>query len=92
MHARLARIGTLLLVAATLARTVPARADDRVDELAKMLASSSSDKARLSAGAALAKLGDRRALPALEHAAKHDTEPTVVAAALAAAATLGTRP
>jgi HEAT repeat protein len=36
---------------------------------------------RVQSAAALAKLGDRGALPALERAARHDTEPTVVAAA-----------
>jgi arylsulfatase A-like enzyme/HEAT repeat protein len=36
---------------------------------------------RVQAAAALAKIGDRSAMSALEHAARHDTEPTVVAAA-----------
>jgi arylsulfatase A-like enzyme/HEAT repeat protein len=46
---------------------------------------------RVQAAAALAKLGDRSALPALEHAARLDTEPTVVAAAREAARVLEAR-
>jgi arylsulfatase A-like enzyme len=43
---------------------------------------------RVQAAVALAKLRDRGALPALERTAKHDTEPTVVAAAREAARAL----
>jgi len=46
---------------------------------------------RVRAAAALARLGDPAALAALEHAARHDTEPTVVAAAREAAAALEAR-
>jgi HEAT repeat protein len=46
---------------------------------------------RVRSAAALAKLGDPAALVALEHAARHDTEPTVVAAAREAAAALEAR-
>jgi arylsulfatase A-like enzyme len=47
---------------------------------------------RVRAAAALARLGDPTALAALEHAARHDTEPTVVAAAREAAAALEAGP
>jgi arylsulfatase A-like enzyme len=47
---------------------------------------------RIRAAAALARLGDPSALDALEHAARHDTEPTVAAAAREAAATLAAGP
>jgi len=47
---------------------------------------------RVHAAAALARLGDPAALGALERAQRHDTEPTVVAAARAAAAALEARP
>ncbi|HTA21499.1 MAG TPA: sulfatase-like hydrolase/transferase, partial [Polyangia bacterium] len=43
---------------------------------------------RIRASAALARLGDPAALDALEHAARHDNEPTVAAAARQAALTL----
>jgi arylsulfatase A-like enzyme/HEAT repeat protein len=43
---------------------------------------------RVQSAVALAKLGDRGAIPALERAARHDTEPTVVAAAREAARAL----
>jgi arylsulfatase A-like enzyme len=46
---------------------------------------------RVQAAAALAKIGDPVAIPELEHAARHDTEPTVVAAAREAAIALSTR-
>ena len=47
---------------------------------------------RVRAAAALARLGDPVAVGALAHAARHDTEPTVVAAARAAAAALEAQP
>jgi HEAT repeat protein len=47
---------------------------------------------RVRAAAALARIGDLAALPALEQAERHDTEPTVVAAARAAAAALQASP
>jgi arylsulfatase A-like enzyme/HEAT repeat protein len=46
---------------------------------------------RVQAAAALAKLGDPSAIPALQHAVRLDTEPTVVAAAREAARVLETR-
>jgi arylsulfatase A-like enzyme len=46
---------------------------------------------RVRAAFALARLGDPAALGALEHSARHDTEPTVVAAAREAAAALEAR-
>ncbi len=46
---------------------------------------------RVRAAVALARLGDPSAVGALEHAARHDTEPTVVAAARDAAAALEAR-
>jgi HEAT repeat protein len=46
---------------------------------------------RIRAAAALARLGDPAALPALERAARHDTEPTVAAAAREAAVALEAR-
>ena len=61
----LARIGGLLLIAVALLRTAPAHADNRIDTLAKVLASSSSDKERLSAVVALAKLGGKPTLKPL---------------------------
>jgi arylsulfatase A-like enzyme len=47
---------------------------------------------RIRAAAALARLGDPSALDALEHAARHDNEPTVAAAARQAALTLAAGP
>lgn len=61
----LARIGTLLLIAVALVHAAPARAEDRIDALAKILTSSSSDKERLSAVVALAKLGGKPTLKPL---------------------------
>ena len=46
---------------------------------------------RVRAAVALARLGDPAAVGALEHAARHDTEPTVVAAAREAASALEAR-
>jgi HEAT repeat protein len=46
---------------------------------------------RVQAARALAKIGDADVIPALESAAAHDTEPTVIAAARAAAAELRAR-
>jgi arylsulfatase A-like enzyme/HEAT repeat protein len=47
---------------------------------------------RVQAAVALAKLGDPSAIGALEHVVRHDTEPTVVAAAREAARTLALAP
>jgi hypothetical protein len=72
------------------ARHVPeVRADvDRIAELGKLLASSSSEKARISAATALARLGDKRALKPLV-AALHDPNPEVRAVAAAGLGKLG---
>ena len=75
-----------LLVAAVHER--PARADDQVGELTKMLSSSSSDKARLSAVTALARLGDKRTLKPLVTAI-HDPNPQVRTIAASARGKLG---
>ncbi len=61
----LAPIGALLLIAVALLQAAPARAEDRIDTLAKVLASSSSDKERLAAVVALAKLGGKPTLKPL---------------------------
>jgi len=66
----------------------PARANDRVDDLAKMLVPSASDKARLSAVAALGRLDDRAALKPLVGALR-DANPQVRALAAAALGKLG---
>jgi hypothetical protein len=84
MRRRLGRvIAQLGLVVALLIHAAPARAD-QVDDLAKML-SSSSEKARLSAAVALARLADKRTLRPLV-AALHDPSPKV---RMVAAAGLG---
>lgn len=66
----------------------PARAEDRVAELSKMLSSSSNEKGRLAAVAALARLGDRRAMKPLV-AALSDPSAQVRAVAAAALGKLG---
>jgi len=71
----------LVMVVSLLGR--PAHADDRVDELARMLAPGASDKARLSAVAALGRLQDRAALKPLVGALR-DRNPQVRALAAAA--------
>jgi HEAT repeat protein len=84
MRRRLGRvIAQLGLVVALLIHAAPAHAD-QVDDLAKML-SSSSEKARLSAAVALARLADKRTLRPLV-AALHDPSPKV---RMVAAAGLG---
>lgn len=65
-----------------------AHADDRVGELAKVLAASGNDKARIAAVAALARLGDRRALKPLVNAL-HDPNAQVRAVAATALGKLG---
>src|SRR5688572_15313863 len=59
------RFATVMFVLATLLTSARAHAEDRVAQLTKMLSTSSSDKARLSAVAALARLGDHRAVKPL---------------------------
>ncbi len=67
----------------------PAHADiDRVVELAKLLSSSTSEKARISAAASLGKLGDKRAVKPLVDALK-DPDPQVRAMAAASLGKLG---
>ncbi|MDQ3365242.1 MAG: HEAT repeat domain-containing protein [Myxococcota bacterium] len=75
-----------LLAGSIVLHGAPAAANDRVAELSQVLASSSNDKARLSAVAALARLGDKRALKPLVTAL---ADPSVQVRAVAAAA-LGT--
>jgi hypothetical protein len=85
------RVSLVALVAATLtiAWMPAARADDRVDRLAQML-QSSSEKTRISSVAALAKLGDKRALKPLVAALK-DPSATVRALSARALGQLGHR-
>jgi arylsulfatase A-like enzyme/HEAT repeat protein len=61
------------------------------DALVARLGSDEYVPVRIRAAAALARIGDPSALGALDHAAHHDTEPTVVAAAREAAAALEAR-
>jgi hypothetical protein len=61
----LVRFVAPLVVVVAMLRGAPAFAQDRVAELEKMLASSSNEKARLSAVVALAKIGDKSALKPL---------------------------
>ena len=84
----LGRVGIVALVLTALT-IAPARADDRTDRLASML-QSSSEKTRVSAVAALAKIGDKRALKPLVVALK-DPSATVRALAAAALGQLGHR-
>jgi hypothetical protein len=65
---RFARVGTLgavIVFALAFVHATPARAEDRVDALTKTLQSSSSEKERLSAVVALAKLGGKPTLKPL---------------------------
>jgi hypothetical protein len=87
LRPRLRRLGFVLALAAGVAiRAQPAHADDLV-ELTKTL-SSSSDKARLSAVTALARLGDKRTLKPLV-TAMHDPNNQVRAIAATALGKLG---
>ena len=81
------RFVTLVLVAVSLLSATPTRADN-VAELTKTLNSSSNDKVRMSAVAALARLGDRTALKPLV-VALHDPNPQIRAIAAAALGRLG---
>lgn len=83
---RLARLCAFFVLALCLLHR-PAVADDRVGELAKML-SSSSDKTRLSAVAALARLDDRATMKPLVTALR-DANPQIRALAAAALGRLG---
>lgn len=82
------RVCAALLLATTLLGPAPALANDRVAELTKMLSTSSSDKARLSAVTALARLNDRSTLKPLVGALQ-DPNPQVRALAAAALGRLG---
>lgn len=84
---RIARLAASLVITASLFHGQPAHADARVAELTKLLASSS-DKARLSAVAALARLNDRTALKPLVTALR-DPSPQVRALAATALGRLG---
>ncbi len=90
MKRRAPKIGTLLIALATVLSGVPARAEDRVVQLTKMLSSSSSDKERLAAVAALARLGDRRAIKPLITAIA-DPNPQVRALAATALGKIGNK-
>ncbi len=65
-----------------------ARAEDEITQLTKMLSSSSSDKARLAAVTALARIGDKRTLKPLV-TALHDPNPEIRALAATALGKLG---
>jgi hypothetical protein len=82
----LGRLVALLAVAVVIAHARPASAD-RVDDLAKLL-TSSSDKTRLSAVVSLARLGDKRTLKPLVTALE-DPSPQVRAMASTALGKLG---
>ncbi len=84
----LARIGALLVVAVALLRAAPAHAEDRVETLTKVIQTSSSDKERLSAVVALAKLGGKPTLKPLVTALA-DPNPKVRATAAGALGHLG---
>lgn len=90
--ARIALTGVIAMAAVTASfgGMRVASADDRVASLAKLLESSSSDKQRLAAIAALARLGDRRAMKPLV-GALHDPNAQVRAIAAAALGKLGHR-
>jgi hypothetical protein len=87
---RFSRLLAPLLVAASLlaGHAAPALADGRVAELTKTLTTSSSDKARLSAVAALARLNDRSTMKPLVGALT-DPNPQVRALAASALGRLG---
>jgi len=85
----LRRLGLAIALLVAAAPVRPARADDQLGELTKML-SSSSDKARLSAVTALARLGDKRTLKPLVTAI-HDPNTQVRTIAAAALGKLGHR-
>ena len=79
-----AAIALCICLVFTTTLRAPAIADvDRVVELAKLLSSSTSEKARMSAAASLGKLGDKRALKPLVDAL-HDPNAQVRAVAAAA--------
>jgi len=80
---RVARVATLVVIAITLQLlgAPVAHAGDRIAELSKELSSSSSDKTRLAAVTALARLGDKRALkPLVSALADPNAQVRVIAA------------
>lgn len=83
---RLARSVGIILLVLTISRSAPVRAD-QISELTQML-SSSSDKTRISAVTALARLGDKRALKPLV-AALHDPSAQVRTLSASALGKLG---
>ena len=88
LRPRLRRLALVLALAGGVAvRARPAHADD-LAELTTMLSSSSSDKARLSAVTALARLGDKRTLKPLV-IAMHDPNMQVRSIAATALGKLG---
>lgn len=82
-----ALVALIIAIAAALAASGTAHAD-RVDRLSDTLRRSKSDKARISAAVALAKLEDRRAVPALAHALR-DSNRSVRAIAATALGHIG---
>lgn len=88
MHgAKIARIVAALGLAASLTLSAPAVAEPRVDELGKLL-SSSSDKTRISAVVSLGRLNDKAAMKPLVTALQ-DPNPQVRALAAAALGRIG---
>ena len=80
---RLCGVVLMIAVAIVMNRT-PAFAGDRIAELTTML-SSSSEKTRMSAVLSLARLGDKRAIPALTPESLVDARPRLRPVARAAA-------
>ena len=79
---------TAALLALSFLVSVPVAAGDRVDELTKVLTTSSNDKTRLSAAVALARLGDKRVLKPLVGALS-DPNPQIRAVAATGLGKLG---
>jgi hypothetical protein len=82
------RLRTVMLACAIVLSSTPTHAEDRVAQLTKMLTTSSSDKTRLAAVAALTRLGDRRAVKPLVQALG-DPNPQIRALAATALGRLG---
>src|SRR5262245_45189822 len=89
-RSRVAIVRLVAFLVLVLGQLSPARAEDRIAQLAKTLTASSSDKERISAVAALARLGDRRTMKPLV-GALHDPNPQVRALAATALGHLGHR-
>jgi len=84
----LAKIVALVVMTVVLLHDRPARAEDSVAQLAKQLETSTSDKERISAVVALARLKDRRTMKPLVGALR-DSSPQVRALAATALGDLG---